>query len=277
MYATLAWNDPPNSGYTTATKQLMHDLDLTVTCVATGQVWYGNGGSSADEVNNVERVNVSHPMSCATLTVAVSATALTYAAYQPYALVIAGAGVVLGSSEVVNPSPSARPTTPPTRKPNLDPTSAPTLLPTTDDTVAVEVKLTLVATAAPTAADKSTIKTTIISQLNVDAAAIRNFAVTYTSSRRRLLSSSYTWTVKFDVVASLSSLTDDSVTDAATFSASVSASLSSEDFLDDLETAGLVRNICNNPLVIKFCSPSFQRVNKMIINTARDICDCKRF
>ena len=78
LHVTLVWNDPPNPNYETATKQLVHDLDLTVTCDATGQVHYPNGGSSADELNNVEKVNISHPMSCTSMTVEVTANALSY-------------------------------------------------------------------------------------------------------------------------------------------------------------------------------------------------------
>ena len=49
---TLAWTDPPsNDG------ALVHDLDLEVLCdVSNWVVNLGNGGTSPDMVNNVEKV-----------------------------------------------------------------------------------------------------------------------------------------------------------------------------------------------------------------------------
>lgn len=52
MAIALAWTDPPsNDG------DLVHDLDLEVLCdVSNWVVNRGNGGPSADRVNNVEKV-----------------------------------------------------------------------------------------------------------------------------------------------------------------------------------------------------------------------------
>ena len=172
---------------------------------------------------------------------------------------ISGAGVVLSSSGTVFPSPSKAPTVKPT-----GPSFPPTMMPTTTDTITVDVELVMVATAAATTADQTTIKSTVVTTLGVASSTIKNFALTTESSSRRRLTgasssgwfsggrlletASYTWTITFDVVISLSALTDDSVTDVSTYVTSVSTSLSSADFLTSLQTAGLVRRKSNDVL-----------------------------
>ena len=87
----------------------------------------------------------------------------------------------------------------------------------------VAVELSMTASAAPTSSDEATLKTTIATVLSVDPSTIRDFVVTSTGTARRLLrflllsvvgerrlASSYTWTVSFSIVVSLSALTDDS-------------------------------------------------------------------
>jgi hypothetical protein len=130
LLVTLAWTDPPNEGYYTASKQLLHDLDLIVQCLSTGQIWYGNGGTTADQINNVEKVNISSPMACSSKwNITVVANTLVSSVTQSYALVISGAGLVLGSTESTNsiPSPTKYPTKRPTVAPSFSPasTSAP--------------------------------------------------------------------------------------------------------------------------------------------------------
>jgi hypothetical protein len=96
------------------------------------------------------------------------------------------------------------------------------------------------ASAAPTNADKAILKTAIASVVSVDESSIRNFAVTHTAGarRRRLRATMYTWTVSFDIVVSLSSLADDSISSAADLSSSVSNSLD-KNLEDALSTAGV--------------------------------------
>ena len=157
--------------------------------------------------------------------------------------------------------PTPAPTTSrPTPKPTAEaapaapsPTTSPSTRPTADDTVRVSVELSISANAAPTNADKITLKTTIASIISVDVSNIYNFAVTSTASttrrrRRRLsagtrpksryLATAYTWSVTFDVVVSLSALTDDSISSAADLSSSVSKSLD-KNLEESLSTAGL--------------------------------------
>lgn len=81
----LVWTDPPAS--LSAATQLVNDLDLTV-FGPTGLVYRGNGGGSADRLNNVEGVIIPNP--------AVGVYTATVSAYnvplgpQPFALVTAG-------------------------------------------------------------------------------------------------------------------------------------------------------------------------------------------
>eukprot|EP01042_Synura_sphagnicola_P001243 gene1243-1406_t len=56
LKVTATWVDPPASA--TSEVQLIHDLDLEVV-TATGVLYRGNGGRSADRANNVEMVYIS--------------------------------------------------------------------------------------------------------------------------------------------------------------------------------------------------------------------------
>jgi hypothetical protein len=127
-------------------------------------------------------------------------------------------------------------------------TMTPTSMPTEIGTVKVPVELSIAASAAPTSTDKATLMTTIATGLSVDATTFRAFVVTSTEARRirrsplsavserRLVT--YTWAVSFSIVVSLSALTDDSITSASDFEATVHKFL----FLDlegALSAAGL--------------------------------------
>lgn len=50
---------------------LIHNLDLTVIAQSTGNVYYPNGLSEADDVNNVEKVTVSDTTELETYTIQV--------------------------------------------------------------------------------------------------------------------------------------------------------------------------------------------------------------
>jgi len=56
LKVTLAWIDPANVA--SASKQLLHDLDLKVYDASRTLVFYGNGNAVADTVNNVEMVYI---------------------------------------------------------------------------------------------------------------------------------------------------------------------------------------------------------------------------
>jgi len=98
----LVWTDPPAS--LSAAKQLVNDLDLTVTG-PDGTVYRGNGAASADRTNNVEGVVVNAPAPGA-YTVRVSAFNVPLGP-QRYALVVAGplSGVIppTGSAKLYLP------------------------------------------------------------------------------------------------------------------------------------------------------------------------------
>lgn len=86
---TLCWTDPPPSAG--AARILVHDLDLLVTD-PTGVSFFPNGGTSADTINNVERVNIPNAQLTAggEYTVTVTANPLAVSSTQEYALVING-------------------------------------------------------------------------------------------------------------------------------------------------------------------------------------------
>jgi subtilisin family serine protease len=93
VQVALAWNDPP--GHPSASLQLVNDLDLLVWSTAAHgskpALFYGNGGTFADSLNNLEKVSSS----CAAgskLTAAVYG-AVVISPDQLYALVISGAVV----------------------------------------------------------------------------------------------------------------------------------------------------------------------------------------
>ena len=54
----LVWID--EQAELSAAKQLVNDLDLSVTRASDGATWLGNGGATADELNNVESVRIAN-------------------------------------------------------------------------------------------------------------------------------------------------------------------------------------------------------------------------
>ena len=85
LHVTLAWTDYPAS--TSSSKQLVNDLDLTVTS-PNGTVYYPNHLTSADRTNNVETVDIANPSS-GTYTVTVKGYNVPYGP-QPFAVVMHG-------------------------------------------------------------------------------------------------------------------------------------------------------------------------------------------
>jgi len=88
--------DPPNT--VASAKLLLHDIDLTVTA-PDGTVYYGNG-VAGDEVNNVEQVSVSSPVS-GTYTVSITCKVLSQSISQSVSVVITSAGSVTGQTTSV--------------------------------------------------------------------------------------------------------------------------------------------------------------------------------
>ncbi|KAJ1433321.1 peptidase S8/S53 domain-containing protein, partial [Ochromonadaceae sp. CCMP2298] len=93
LKVTLSWYDPPSTGGTT-TKTLLHDLDLKVQSPA-GDIYYGNGGNSADRVNNNEQVVAEDPLK-GDWKVYVNSKALPMDNRQQFALIITSLGTVQG-------------------------------------------------------------------------------------------------------------------------------------------------------------------------------------
>eukprot|EP00435_Cladocopium_sp_Y103_P041095 s32_g11.t1 len=88
LAVTLAWTDPPSNDGT-----LVHDLDLEVNCdVSNWVVNLGNGGTSPDRVNNVEKVLLLGYESFASVfcIAKVTAESVSIRSPQPFSLVASG-------------------------------------------------------------------------------------------------------------------------------------------------------------------------------------------
>lgn len=116
--------------------------------------------------------------------------------------------------------------------------AAPTLVPTTIDTASVAVTFALAANSAPKDSDIGSLKTTVATEAGVSEDDIQGFTVTFTNSSstsdrrlslrpwqiRRL--ASYTWSVSFEVVVSLTSA---GFSDSSSFVTAVSNGLADID------------------------------------------------
>ena len=85
LRVTLTWTDYPGS--TSASKELVNDLDLTVTS-PDGTVYYPNHLNGPDRTNNVETVDISNPVS-GTYTIKVKGYNVPYGP-QPFAIAMHG-------------------------------------------------------------------------------------------------------------------------------------------------------------------------------------------
>ena len=85
LHVTLVWTDYPAS--TSSSKQLVNDLDLTVTA-PNGAVYYPNHSDSADRTNNVETVDIANPVA-GTYTITVKGYNVPYGP-QPFAIAMHG-------------------------------------------------------------------------------------------------------------------------------------------------------------------------------------------
>jgi hypothetical protein len=140
-----------------------------------------------------------------------------------------------------SPAPTQRPTSAP-NKPSFSPTPFPTL----SDTTSTTVLFSITASGPPSDADKDAMKLAVANATGLDVDAVKNLEIAYTSSSsRRLLMeeeaanhqtrslSVYSWSVSFQVVASLSSLS--SVSTPSEFVNLVSTSLSDNAFSNALK------------------------------------------
>ncbi len=88
---TISWYDPPNvEGITT--KALLQNVDLSAVSPSGVRYW-GNGGSSADSINNNEQIYIAKP-EAGEWRVSVSSAALPYAGFQKFSIVITSLGSV---------------------------------------------------------------------------------------------------------------------------------------------------------------------------------------
>ena len=130
------------------------------------------------------------------------------------------------------PTSSLVPVPAPTMQPIPAPTPMPTSFPTSTDTVAIAVSAAM-STTESTVSDsqKSTLKTSVAAASGVSENSIKDFAVIVTPARRRLSDSpkvslrrlaSYTWTINYKAVSSLSAAGHASV---ESFQAAIETSL----------------------------------------------------
>nr|WP_321497865.1 putative Ig domain-containing protein [uncultured Methanolobus sp.] len=82
LRATLVWTDYPAS--LTASKSLVNDLDFNIT--DSSIIYYGNGGSDYDRINNVEGIEINS-VSDDDYTFSVNGTGINKGGEQPFALV----------------------------------------------------------------------------------------------------------------------------------------------------------------------------------------------
>jgi hypothetical protein len=134
------------------------------------------------------------------------------------------------SKPTVQPTPL--PTSQPTFQPTSFPTAQPTMVPTMSDTLTIDISISFTTTNEPTDNDVINLKNIMLSTLNISTNSIKNFVVSSsivsedTRLRRYMLTTSYIWSIQFDIQLSLSSTTSTSNTD---YSSSVSNDLSNID------------------------------------------------
>jgi hypothetical protein len=132
--------------------------------------------------------------------------------------------------------PSFNPTGVPTKLPSKMPTSVPTMFPTSLDTVTIITSFDLTSSAVPTSSDEVSLKSTLANELDVSETSIKDFSLTYTTSRRvrRHLLTTYTWTAAFEVSVSLASTSSTTSDELAT---SVSSTITSSSFTSSVATS----------------------------------------
>ena len=143
---------------------------------------------------------------------------------------------VAPSSGPTQPSPV--PTLEPSPTPSVYPTRSPTWLPTTTDTISVAVSLAMTASAEPTDEDKKSLKNVIANSLEIDEGYLKDFTVVSKVAARRwirrVLLTSFTWSVAFTVKAPLSETAFDSST---SYSENMKSTLTSDSFVSTVSTS----------------------------------------
>ena len=107
--------------------------------------------------------------------------------------------------------------------------------PTTSDTFTVDLTLEMVTSkASVSASETKALRSTIASTIGLEIEQIQNLVVTVTAYSRRRLLSSYAWTISFDVVATLESV---SASSTEVFVESMKSSFESSTFASDVSAA----------------------------------------
>ncbi|CAM9326926.1 unnamed protein product [Chrysoparadoxa australica] len=88
LRVTLVWMDPPQSSG--AARAVVHDLNLRVIDRASGNVFYPNGLSGADQANNVEKVTLPSTTPGAVYDIEITAPAISESDSQYFAVVANG-------------------------------------------------------------------------------------------------------------------------------------------------------------------------------------------
>lgn len=86
--ATMTWTDPDTSS--SASKQVLHNLDLSMTSDLTGTTTYANGGTALDSTNTVEKIAIYSPTPGDVYTLSVTGTSIATTATQTFALAVSG-------------------------------------------------------------------------------------------------------------------------------------------------------------------------------------------
>eukprot|EP00741_Cyanophora_paradoxa_P023672 tig00021612_g22866.t1 len=170
--ATLAWTDYPATP--NAAVALVNNLDLSL--VYNGRTYYPNGLSSADNVNNVEQIELPVGSPAATVTLRLSTRSLPKGP-QPYSLVLTGRWTaVSGCARVLSVPASSLPTGSLTAP-------LPSPLPSADSELVVMATLTLTLDLARWPAHVDEFRRAVAQQLRVAYARVVVEAVAAGSTR----------------------------------------------------------------------------------------------
>jgi hypothetical protein len=102
LRVTIAWTDKP--GVVGTSKQLKNDIDLKV-IGPDNKIYYGNGGTTKDSLNPVERVYIASPtVGTYSVVISIATGALTGTPYQMVSLVITAAATIVTTPVYTNPT-----------------------------------------------------------------------------------------------------------------------------------------------------------------------------
>jgi len=147
LSVTLVWTDPAASPGCTSC--VINNLDLKVT--KPSAIYYPNGLSGADNINNAERVRISNPTNGVTYTATVTATNINTAT-QKYSIVASGCYSAGGETDAPSAAPSGEPSAAPSAAPSREPSAAPSMAPSREPSAAPSAAPSRDPTAPPSSA-----------------------------------------------------------------------------------------------------------------------------